>query len=285
MEKPITKIGIIFRIVLAVILFSLFIKFDSILQIADLLVDSGWSLPPILLVITLIRMALAGLVTIVVVALVLEFKRIRDWLPAYLRIDSKIVLAGFLSFVLFCALAAGLSLAMGIFVGDMSTVFSTPDLGPDPDVVGWGFFLLALVPGIWEELAYRGLIQSRLREVFSTRLSIILSSAFFALFHFSNLVFQPLASVVPGVVMAFCFGLGWGWLTVRSRSVVPAMLSHYLIDSFGQIFLGVDTTNLALSSAFFLLLTLSYPVLVILLSRTLYREPVQGILQENLKAA
>jgi len=275
----------ILSILPATILFSVFLKLDSILNLADLMVAQGWSLTLILLVLTIIRLALAGLVVVIVLPLVLGMKNIRGWLSEYLRVDLKIILVGLSSFVLFCALATGLSLAMGIFVGDLSAVFSKPDLQPDPDVIGWGYLLLALVPGIWEELAFRGLIQSRLRQVFSTRVSITLSAAFFALFHFSNLVFQPLSQVVPGVIMAFCFGLGWSWLTVRSRSVVPAMLSHYLVDSFGQIFLRVDTTNLALSSGFFLMLTLSYPVLVILLFRILYREPGQRILQENLKAA
>ena len=102
-------------------------------------------------------------------------------------------------------------------------------------MIGWGYFLLALVPGIWEELAFRGLIQSKFRTTFSITASILLSSLFFGLYHLSNLVTQSPSQAIPGVIMAFFFGIAWGYMTVKARSVVPAMISHYLVDSMGQI--------------------------------------------------
>jgi membrane protease YdiL (CAAX protease family) len=163
------------------------------------------------------------------------------------------VLLGILSFVVFCVLATVISLGMGIFEGDLAIVFAYPDIRPDPDVIGWGYFLLSLVPGIWEELAFRGLIQSKLREVFSSTLSVLLSAVFFGLFHFSNIVTQAPSQVIFGVIMAFFFGIGWGFMTVRARSVIPAMISHYLVDSTGKIFLSVDSSNPALVTGFFVL--------------------------------
>ena len=70
--------------------------------------------------------------------------------------------------------------------------------------------------------------------------------------------------------MAFLFGIGWGYLTVKSGSVVPAMISHYLVDAMGQIFLTVDTTNPALSTGYFLLLTLLFPIFNIILAKIIY---------------
>ncbi len=272
MEKSINKIGIIFRIVLAVILFSLFIKVDSILQTADFLVDEGRSLLQILLVITGIRLILAGLAVVFVMPLVLGEKNIREGLARYLLTDSKVLLAGILSFVIFCVLAAVLSLAFGIFKGDLAAAFAFPDLRPDPDVVGWGYFLLALVPGIWEELAFRGWIQTALLKKFRPWISVLLSAVFFSLFHFSNLINQDLTQVLLGVVMAFFFGLGWGWLVFRSGSVMPAIISHYLVDSLGQVFINVNDTNLIFASQFMLLLTLLYPPLTILLAKFMFPE-------------
>ena len=270
MEKSISKIGIILRIALAVVLFSLFIKADSILQMADFLVDRGWSLLQILLVITSIRLVLTGLAVIFVIPMLLGEKNIREDLSRYLRADSKVFLAGILSFAIFCLLAAVLSLAFGIFKGDLAAAFACPDLKSDPDVIGWGYFLLALVPGIWEELAFRGWIQSALLKKFSPWISVLLSALFFSLFHFSNLIHQDLTQVILGVVMALFFGIGWGWLVFKSGSVVPVIISHYLVDSLGQIFLNVNDTNLILTSQFFLLLTLLYPVLTILLANIMY---------------
>jgi hypothetical protein len=58
-----------------------------------------------------------------------------------------------------------------------------------------------------------------------------------------------------------------------NQSVVPAMLSHYLVDSMGQIFFGVDGSNPALATGFFLLLTLAFPVVNVLLTRMAYKMP------------
>jgi membrane protease YdiL (CAAX protease family) len=160
---------------------------------------------------------------------------------------------------------------LGIFKGDLAAAFAHPDMRPDPDVVGWGFFLLALVPGIWEELAFRGLIQSKFQRTFSSTVSVLLSAGFFGLFHFSNLLTQTPAQALPGVIMAFFFGLGWGFMTVQARSVVPAMISHYLVDSMGQIFFGVDSTDPALTTVFFVLLTLLFPVFNVVLTKMMYR--------------
>ena len=277
MDKTISKTGIILRITLAVILFSLFIKFDSLMQFADLLVDRGWSLLQILVVITGIRLILAGLAVVFVMPLILGEKNIKESLARYLLTDSKVLLSGMLAFVLFCALAAVLSLAFGIFKGDLAAAFAFPDLKSDPDVIGWGYFLLALVPGIWEELAFRGWIQSSLLKIFSPWISVLLSALFFSLFHFSNLIHQDLTQVIFGVIMAFFFGIGWGWLVFMSGSVVPVIISHYLVDSLGQIFLNVNDTNPILTSQFFLSLTLLYPVLTILLANFMYpkKEKIQ----------
>ncbi|MFN2235823.1 MAG: CPBP family intramembrane glutamic endopeptidase [Anaerolineales bacterium] len=272
MKNKTGKRNVILRVILSVVVFSFFIKIDTLFSMMNTLAEKGWPLLVIILTAVVIRMFFAGLVVLIVLPLILGFKNWRSWLPEYLRVDSKIVLTGFISFGVFCTLAAIISVGMGIFKADLSTVFSFPDIRPDPDVIGWGYFLLALVPAIWEELAFRGLIQSKLRKVFSIKLSILLSAASFGIFHFSNLLTQSPAQALPGVILALFFGIGWGYLTVRTRSVVPAMISHYLVDSMGQIFLNVDNSDPALTTGFFLLLTLLFPVFNILLARIVYKE-------------
>jgi membrane protease YdiL (CAAX protease family) len=87
---------------------------------------------------------------------------------------------------------------------------------------------------------------------------------------------QSASQVIPGVIMAFFFGIGWGYLTVRTNSIFPAMISHYLVDSMGQIFLHVDSTDPALTTGFFLLLTILFPVFNMLLAKILYRNMETG---------
>lgn len=257
------------------LVFAVFLKVDALFRVVDTFVGWGWSFVLVLLAAFLVRMVLAGFVVLVVFPPILGFKRPGDWLPGYLRLDLKVVLLGVLSFVAFCVVAGGVSMVMGIFKGDLSAVLAHPDMGPDRDVIGWGYLFLALIPGIWEELAFRGLVQSRLREKFSINVSVLLSATFFSLFHFSNLLTQAPSMVIGGVVMAFFFGIAWGVMTVRARSVIPAMLSHYLVDSFGMVFLRVDNSNPGLTTGFFLLLTLAFPAFSIMLTRLLYRQTAQ----------
>ena len=272
METKNSKVKIILLVILATTVFSIFLKLDSLFSVANTLASRGWPLLPILLVMVLIRMLFAGLVVLIILPLILRSGSWRDWLPAYLRINRKIVLLGLLSFAVFSTLATAISLGMGIFKGDLSAIFAFPDIRPDPDVIGWGYFLLALVPGIWEELAFRGLIQTKLRTAFSIPISILLSALFFSLFHLSNLVNQAPAQAISGMIMAFFFGIGWGYMTIGSRSVIPAMISHYLVDSLGLIFMNVNDTNPALATGYFLLLTLLFPIFNIVLTKLVYRQ-------------
>jgi membrane protease YdiL (CAAX protease family) len=272
MKEDLRKGHVVVRVILATILFSVFRMIDAFSSLVNMMGQEGWSFSMILIASTLIQLIAAGFVVLVVMPPSLGFKKWRHWLSGYLKIDRKIILSGTLSFLGFCALAALISVSMGIFKGDVSVAFANPDIRPDPDVIGWGYFLLALVPGIWEELAFRGWIQSKARTAFSLRTSILLSSLFFALFHLSNLLTQSPMQAIPGVVMAFFFGIGWGYMTIRIGSVIPAMISHYLIDSMGQVFLGVDGADPALAMGFFVLLTLLFPVFNLILTKITYRE-------------
>ena len=268
------KARVILTVILATILFSFFRRLDAFFSLMNTLADRGWSLLPIILTSVPLRMVSSGFAVLWVLPVCLGYKKRRKLFAGYLRIDRKIVTLGVLSFGIFGGLATAISLGMGIFRGDLSAVFAFPDLRPDPDTVGWGYFVLALVPGIWEELAFRGLIQSKVRTVFSTPASILFSSLFFGLFHFTNLLNQAPSLAFSGVIMSFLFGLGWGYMTVKARSVVPAMISHYLVDSMGQIFLSVENSDPALASGFFMLLTLAFPIGNILLAKVLYRSEI-----------
>ena len=274
---------LVLKLVGSVLLFSIFIKLDSILGLVNQLVNFGWPLSLIISASVLVRMIFTGFVVLVILPRILGFRGLWDWLNENLRETSKILTAGVVSFLIFAGLATIISLGMGIFKLNIAVIFATPDIKPDPDVIGWGYFLLALVPGIWEELAFRGLILSKCRQVFSTKISVLLSAGFFGLFHFSNLINQPAGQAIPGVVMAFLFGIGWGYLTVRARSVVPAILSHYLVDSLGQVFFAVETSNPMLQTGYLLALTLLFPVFNVILARVIFKEP-RGESNDNEKS-
>src|SRR5262249_22749705 len=80
---------------------------------------------------------------------------------------------------------------------------------------------VALVPAFCEELAFRGFILKGLERRFRPRAAVIVSSFLFALSHMN--VFQFLPTFFLGVVL--------GLLTIRSKSLAPAILFHFLHDS------------------------------------------------------
>jgi membrane protease YdiL (CAAX protease family) len=85
---------------------------------------------------------------------------------------------------------------------------------------GWGVLLLILIVGVGaplvEELFFRGVVLSALREKFAAWPSIIVSALIFGFFHFQLEQF-------PALVM---FGVLNAWLTVRFDRLGPAIFSH-----------------------------------------------------------
>ncbi len=85
----------------------------------------------------------------------------------------------------------------------------------------------AVLPAVCEELAFRGFLLTGLLKRFRPRTAILLCSFLFALFHMN--VFQFLPQFFLGVVL--------GLLTVRSKSILPAMFFHLLYN--GVLLLSV----------------------------------------------
>lgn len=79
-------------------------------------------------------------------------------------------------------------------------------------------FVFALLPAIGEELAFRGFILTGLKKSYRPRTAVLLCAFLSALFHMNVFAFVPI----------FAIGVIEGLLTVRSRSLVPAVLLHFV---------------------------------------------------------
>lgn len=82
------------------------------------------------------------------------------------------------------------------------------------------FFLVALSPGVMEELTFRGAFLGLLRRVVADRRAVILSSIFFGIIHLSVFRFIPTALL----------GLVLGFLVVRTGSILPSMAFHMIYN-------------------------------------------------------
>ena len=81
----------------------------------------------------------------------------------------------------------------------------------------WSMLLLiSVMPAIFEELAFRGVIQSSLERVLSGREAWVIQAALFSVLHLGPLMFPS----------HFVMGLCFGYMRRRSRSIYPGMLLH-----------------------------------------------------------
>jgi membrane protease YdiL (CAAX protease family) len=166
--------------------------------------------------------------------------------------------ATMLSVLGFVGLLVGSSVAAGVFS------FNPEVLVADDN---WLILLAALVPGIWEELTFRGAIQSGLLQPLSPRWAVIGSSVLFGLMHFSNVVNWE-DDVVTGVIAAVILGVGWGYAVLKTGSVLPAMVGHYVVDVvlFDELFISATAGDDATGPVYATII-LGYPLLTIVTTR------------------
>lgn len=81
-------------------------------------------------------------------------------------------------------------------------------------------FPLVIVGPILEELFFRGLILRGLLSRYSTKKSILISSLFFAIVHFTPWQF----------VFAFIVGIVLAWVYIKTGSLLPSMLIHATLN-------------------------------------------------------
>jgi len=90
-----------------------------------------------------------------------------------------------------------------------------------PARVVWILVLVALTPAVCEEVLFRGVLLAGTRRQFSPLGVILLNGLIFGAFHVpSATVFRFLPSATLGILLA--------WVVLRTRSIWPGMLMHFL---------------------------------------------------------
>lgn len=92
----------------------------------------------------------------------------------------------------------------------------------------------ALFPAVFEEASFRGLALTALAATMSKRRAIFISALFFAVSHFR----------MERMPDTFLMGMAYGWLFVRTGSVLPGMLAHFLHNSACVLFPASDLVPL-----------------------------------------
>ncbi|MBD3342917.1 MAG: CPBP family intramembrane metalloprotease [Candidatus Lokiarchaeota archaeon] len=136
------------------------------------------------------------------------------------------------------AVFVAFELVAGLVVIQISFNFVNLFMAPQPDNLGSFSWVYNLRPGIWEEVAFRGVILTMLLKKYSKRTSIIIDGVLFGLIHLMNLLFgADLLSTVVQIVYATILGFFLAYMYVKTESIVSCVITHYLIDVFGQMFI------------------------------------------------
>jgi sodium transport system permease protein len=91
--------------------------------------------------------------------------------------------------------------------------------------LGTSIVIFALIPAICEEFAFRGFVLSGLEREHRVRSAILLSALMFGFLHVLLSLFQQLFN-------ATLLGVVLGLLAVRSRSIFPGIVFHFLNNGF-----------------------------------------------------
>ena len=191
---------------------------------------------------------LSNLLTVFIVApFVLGFPgkghTYREYLSE-IRLTKMRPLLGLILLGLSCYLIIALSQAAGVLVYRLMEGLP----------VDWGFIRSSFVlvnelpprsnswlislPSIIEEVVWRGVVLAAFLRVYDQRKTILFSALVFGALHiFAALDGHPPIYAVGNVVWAAILGLFYGYVTLKTDSLLPAMIVHYL----GNLF--VSATN------------------------------------------
>ena len=88
---------------------------------------------------------------------------------------------------------------------------------------------IALVPAVFEEIIFRGILQKGLLRHTKPKAAILISSAMFMLMHLS----------VESMPFTFIMGCILGYLAYRAGSIIPSILLHFVNNSIAVISLYI----------------------------------------------
>jgi membrane protease YdiL (CAAX protease family) len=87
-----------------------------------------------------------------------------------------------------------------------------------------------LTRGIWEEVFFRGIILVLFMRILPRRRAIFISTFLFAIVHFNPLALS--IHHLVDIVSIFFMGLLFTYLVLKTGSLLPAIVFHYVHDIF-----------------------------------------------------
>jgi membrane protease YdiL (CAAX protease family) len=219
-----------------------------------------------------------GLLLLIIVPLGLKLpkkEKFKDFIKTIglskIRPIWRNLLMGFGSIVIFSFSTILFGILLGTYTFDLNTLFGPPGFRYDENIglyltFGWFAFIFMLRPGIWEEVAFRGIILNLQLKKYSKNTSVVINGVLFGLFHFVNLIEGAnIYLTLMQVIYACCIGTALAYMYVKTGSLIPCIITHYLIDALGALLLNTYFPNLAFTTIFFLYGMGIVPMILIIL--------------------
>ncbi len=122
------------------------------------------------------------------------------------------------------------------------------------------------VPSILEEIAFRGVILALFLRFYSQPKAIIFSALGFGVVHLGNLLSGGNAVWVAGqAIWSTIIGLFYGYVTLKTESLLPAMIVHYLGNFFVTALNAYIQTHASISEQVFYGITFTLGVVPVIL--------------------
>jgi membrane protease YdiL (CAAX protease family) len=106
-----------------------------------------------------------------------------------------------------------------------------------------------LTRGIWEEVFFRGIILVLFLRVYPLRRAVFLSTFLFAVVHLNPMSIN--LEMIVDVVSIFFIGLLFTYLVLKTGSLLPAIIFHYIHDIFVYLVQNTPGANEPLASVLF----------------------------------
>jgi len=151
-----------------------------------------------------------------------------------------------------------------------------------PSLEGFGvvgvIFSVALLPAISEETLFRGVISGSLKK-FGTLFAVLICGALFSLFH------QNPAQTIYQFVCGCAFAL----IAIKSGSILPTVLSHFLNNALIIILMRLGYENISFNTPMYILsvsaLVVSFALLIFIKGKKDKEDMAEGDKKEFFLAA
>jgi len=131
------------------------------------------------------------------------------------------------------------------------------------------YWLLNINAGLFEEIVFRGIILTLLLAHHSEKKSLFISAVFFGVVHYANLLqgfnYEYFIFTTAQVIWAIGMGLFWGCLVIRTNSLLPSIILHYLSNALDSLWLFIPTSSIEIKLLYMLLFGKFIPIILSIL--------------------